>query len=354
MSIFDDALGIIEDGLNDKNIGIPLEKCPGLTEFTYGTRKGTYILIGAETGVGKTKFARDQFMFAPYDYYKKMNDPSKLDVHFIDFSLEITAKENMINAIIRKIYKDTGRSIPYRKVMGFSKDFRLTNEEQILIKSYRKYFEEYEKKLTVIDGAVTATKFHDTLLTHFRKHGKFSKDDGSMSISKLGMYTPNNAQLLTVGIVDTINLADNEQGQVNKQSIDRISKIALIFRNVCNFTPVVIQQFNADNSDIQRQRHGIKTPMLRDFEDSKRTTKDANLIIGLWDPTRYQQQTMKFGKTVLDVGQLRTWLVSAHVLKNRNGTTNKRFPLRFLGAVSMFEEFPSDMGPMEYANLTKY
>ena len=87
MSIFDSAMNLIEEGLSGKNIGVPFDGCPRLTEHIYGTRKGTYYLYGAETGVGKTKFVRDQHMYAVYDYYKQVNDESILDVRFLDFSL---------------------------------------------------------------------------------------------------------------------------------------------------------------------------------------------------------------------------------------------------------------------------
>ena len=354
MSIFDSAMNLIEDGLSGKNIGVPFDGCPRLTEHIYGTRKGTYYLYGAETGVGKTKFVRDQHMYAVYDYYKQVNDESILDVRFLDFSLEITAAENMINAIVRRIYMEDGKKIDYRRIMGITKDHLLTKDELDLIESKRPYFEDFEKKLIVVEGEATPTFYHDVFLHHFRRHGKFAKDDGKNAVSALGAYTPNNPQLLTVGIFDTINLADNEKGQTDKQSIDRISKISINFRNICGATPIIIQQFNADNSDIQRQRHGVKTPMLRDFEDSKRTTKDANVVVGFWDPTRYQEETVQVGKAVYDITQLKTWFVSAHVLKNRNGATNKKVPLRFMGAVSHFEEFPNPMHPVDYARLTKY
>lgn len=353
MSIFDGAMTLIDEGISGKNIGVPLEGCPKMTQFIYGTRRHTYYLYGAETGVGKTKFVRDQHMYAVYDYYKQINDTSVLDVAFLDFSMEITSSENMINAIIRKIYKDHRKLIPYDLIMGLIKGKTLSPIQKKLIEDQREYFEDFEKKLTVVDEVVTPTFYHDVLLTHYRKHGKFANDDGSMSMTKLGKYTPNNPQLLTVGIVDTINLSDTEKGQTYKQSIDRISKISLNFRNICSHTPIIVQQFNADNSEIQRQRHGMKTPMLRDFEDSKRTTKDANVVVGLWDPVRYKVETVDVGDSVYDITQLMSWFVSAHILKNRNGITNKRAALRFIGAASMFEEFPERMSSHDYARLTK-
>lgn len=354
MSGFDDAITLMDQGLKGKNVGIPFYKCDRLTQHIYGTRKGTYYLYGAETGIGKTKWAREQHMYAVYDYWKNLEDKTALDVRFIDFSLEITKGENTVNAIIRKIYIDHGKLIPFDKFMGFRENYRLTEEEQKLILSTKEYFKEFEKKLVVVEGEITPTRYHDTLLTFYRQHGKFENDDGSMAVSRLGEYTPNNPQLLVVSIFDTINLADNEKGQTDKQSIDRISRISVNFRNICGHTPVIVQQFNADNSDIQRQRHGVITPMLRDFEDSKRTTKDANVVVGLWSPVRYQKDTVNVGKSVYDITQLRTWYVSAHVLKHRNGQTSKVVPLRFLGATSMFEELPRTMHPMDYARLTKY
>jgi replicative DNA helicase len=348
-------MNLVYDGIAGKNKGIPFNNCPKLTDIIYGTRKSTYYLYGAETGVGKTKFVRDQHMFAVYDYYKQINDDKKLDVRFLDFSLEITKEENMINAIIRKVYIDHKKYISFKRVMGIDLRQPLTPFEIKLMENTKDYFEEFQKKLYVIDSGVNPTQYHDTLLNIYRQLGTFQNDNGQMSISKLGEYTLHNPQTLVISLFDTINLADTETGQTGKQSIDRISKIAINFRNKCSHTPIIIQQFNADNSDIQRQRHGTKTPMLRDFEDSKRTTKDANVVIGLWDPTRYGEETfsMNGGKQVYDIVQLRSWFVSAHVLKNRNGRTNAVSALRFNGAVGTFEEFPKNMTPMDYANLTK-
>lgn len=354
MSGIDDAIQLMEDGLKGKNIGVPFRKCPRLTEHIYGTRKATYYLYGAETGIGKTKFAREQHIYAVYDYYKQVNDEKKFDVRFLDFSLEITKGKNTVNAIIRRIYIKYGKVIPFKKYMGFDEDFQLSPAEQLLVKTTIPYFKEFEKKLIVVEGEATPTRYHDILLTHFRKHGRFAKDDGSMAVSRLGEYTANNSQLMTISLFDTINLGDNEKGQTDKQTIDRISRISINFRNICDHTPIIVQQFNADNSDIQRQRHGVITPMLRDFEDSKRTTKDADVVIGLWSPVRYQKETVKVGKAVYDITQLRSWYISAHLLKHRDGVDYKIIPLRFLGATSMFEELPMPMQPLDYARLTKY
>jgi len=351
---FQEAIDWIEAGQKGENEAIPLRKCPKLTKFISGTKRGCYYLYGAETGIGKTKFARDQHIYTVYDRYKEIGDKKILDVAFLDFSLEITGKENMVNAIIRKIYIDDHVFIDFKRASGESLEYPLTKKEKSLIESKRPYFKEFLEKLIVIDGGATPTQYHNILLEHFRRNGTFANDDGkTMAVSRLGKYTPKNDKLMTVSLFDTINLADNETGQTNKQSIDRISRISVLFRNICDATPIIVQQFNADGSDVQRQRHGVKTPQLRDFEDSKRTTKDANIVIGLWSPMRYYEDTFKIGKVSYDITLLKSWFVSAHILKNRNGQASKVAPLRFNGGVSIFEEFPEHMTPMDYITLTK-
>lgn len=354
MSGYDEAMKLIYAGLKGKNIGVPFSRCPRLSSHISGTRKSCYYLYGAETGIGKTKFAREIHMYNVYDYYKQINDVKKFDIRFLDFSLEITADENTINAIIRRIYLKTGKVLPFTKVMGWE-DTKCTPAEIQMMENFKPYFKDLEEKMVVIEDGITPTRYHDILLTHFRRVGSFEGDDGKiMAVSRLGKYTLNNPQLMTITLFDTINLSDNESGQTNKQSIDRISRITVEFRNKCAGTHIIVQQFNADNSEIQRQRHGVKSPQLRDFEDSKRTTKDANVVIGLWSPARCFEKTVKVGSCVYDITQLKTWYVSAHLLKNRNGPPNKVVPLRFLGATSMFEELPMPMQPLDYARLTKY
>lgn len=355
MNVLDRTYDLIDIGRSDAITAIPTG-LPKVDSFIYGTRQGTYYLYGAESGVGKTTYVREKHMHAVYEYVKTINDPSKVDVLFLDFSLEITAENNMAAAIARKIYLDHQKILPVAQIFGWSKDRygKLSDEAVKLIKSYDNYFREFQRKLVVIDEETTPTLFHDVLFEAAKRHGKFSKE--ARWVSESGVYTPNNPNLYVICIVDTINLADIEIGnQSIKNSIDRISRVSVWFRNKCNFIPIIIQQFNADISDIDRTRFGVTTPMLRDFEDSKRTTKDANIVFGLYDPQRkMRDESMKFQG--YDIGILRSWFRSLHLLKNRNSEPNKVVPLKFSGAVGIFTELPParEMTQEDYLKATKY
>lgn len=355
MSILKRTHELIELGRTNTVLSIPT-RIDKLDDFIYGTRQGCYYLYGGETGTGKTTLAREIHMHTPYEFFKSIGDESKLDVHFVDFSLEISAEMNMGAAIVRKIYQDYGTVLPAEQIFRWNKKKYgpLSNEAMNLIHSYDEHFQDFERKLTVVDEETTPTLFHDVLMEVAKKHGKFSKE--GRWVSDCGVYTPNNPRLYVIVIIDTVNLADVEPGnEYVKASIDRISRLCVWFRNKCNFTPIVIQQFNAEISAVDRSRYGITTPLLRDFEDSKRTTKDANIVLGLYDPQRHMkdENTMFRG---YDIMQLKSWFRSLHLLKNRNGQPNKIVPLKFAGATGTFTQLPEaeEMGPEQYNLATRY
>lgn len=349
--LFQRTLTRIQDGMSGRILAIPTP-IRKFNEVVYGTRQRCYYLYGGETGTGKTRFARENHIYASYDYYKEINDPSRLDVLFIDFSLEISAEENMACAISRKLYLETGRVVPMEKILSL--DGRLSPDIYALIESYTEYFEDFEKKLIVFDEDITPTKYHDMLMVIAKANGRFQKE--GRYISECDGYIPNNPNLYTIILLDTINLSEVDSGHDTvKTSIDRISRISVWFRNKCGFTPIIVQQFNSEISAVDRSRYGIKTPLLRDFEDSKRTTKDANVVFGLFEPMRHMRpdESLFMG---YDISQLKSWFRSLHLIKHRNGPSNKFIPLQYKGAVGMFSQLPnpSEMTQEMYLLATRY
>ena len=325
-----------------------------LDQYTTGVQQGMYILVGAETGVGKTKFTRDQYLYYAYNYWLKNQEG--FDIEFIDFSLEMTAEDNMADLITKDIYADHKKIVTRNMLLSQSRDEnglrkKLSEDNYKLFKSYEEKYSKFEEKLTVIDGSVSVKQFHDALFEVAKRNGKFEYPNAK-SIEEAGKYIPNNPKKFIIFVFDTVNLG--EGGDSIKATIDRISRLTVLFCNTCRFTGIIIQQFNADSSDTLRQRHGIQTPMLRDFEDSKRTTKDAHIVYGLFDPTRYAMDTL----LGYDVKTLGDQFRSLHLLKNRFGEANRAVGLLFKGAVGMFAELPKadelNAKPALYKKLMEY
>lgn len=350
MSIVQRTKDLINLGRSGNVLSIPT-RIPKYDEFLFGTQQRTMYLYGAETGVGKTAFVRDKHVHTAYEYFKYINDPAKLDVLFVDFSLEISPEISMASGITRKIYQDYQRVIPVDSLLR-----NLSDEDNRLVEAVLPYFEDFERKLLVFDEDITPTKYHDILLKIAKDNGTFSRE--ARLISECGDYTPNNPNLYVIILMDTVNLAEvesSEKSNTVKSTIDRISRISVWFRNKCRFTPIIIQQFNGEISAVDRARYGIKTPLLRDFEDSKRPTKDADIVIGLYDPSRH----MKEDETLFrgyDITILKSWFRSLHILKNRRGKTNKFIPLKFDGALATFEQLKDaiHITSDDYINATRH
>ena len=160
----------------------------------FGTRQGTYYLYGGETGTGKTTLLGEKHMHIPYEFYKQVNDINKLDVQFVDFSLEITPEINMAAAMTRKLWMEYDKILPVNKLLGWDRSSGSPSEADLqILHSYVEYFEDFERKLVVVDEDLTPIKFHDTLMEVVKRHGRFTRE--ARYISECGTYIPNNRAL---------------------------------------------------------------------------------------------------------------------------------------------------------------
>jgi hypothetical protein len=353
MGITRRTLNLSNQGNSGKITAIPTN-LPKYDEYLYGVRQGTMVNLFAETSTGKTALGRHLYIHTPYEYFLKINDPAKFDVLILDFSLEIAAEQNLAAAISRRAYLDYQRVIPPAAIFGWGTN-KLTEDQAKIVTDLGVYFEEFEKKLVVMDGEINPSTYHDVLFEAARRNGKFSNPDAKY-ISDAGVYTPNNPNLYVITVVDTVNLTEMEQGHTTvKSAIDRISRISVLFRNKCNFFICILQQINSDLASTDRARHGILSPKLTDGEDSKRPSKDSDIVLGMFDPMRHLKpdETMFRG---YDVSILQSWLKTLHILKHRQGVNNKYFALKAYGACSYYEQLPSakDMTEQDYIRSTKY
>jgi len=78
-------------------------------------------------------------------------------------------------------------------------------------------------------------------------------------------------------------------------------------------------------------------PQLSDFKSSSNTQDDANVVLGLFNPSRYDIETYKS----YDIKKLKNRFIALHLLKNRDGEADKFIGLNFKGEVGHFSELPS-------------
>tara|TARA_R110000751_G_scaffold137248_3_gene240639 strand:- start:6909 stop:8030 length:1122 start_codon:yes stop_codon:yes gene_type:complete len=338
MSTYDRAMGQIERGREGSNQGIPIP-FDRLRKFLPNIQQKTYYLVGAGTKVGKTSLADDIFFYGAYDYIKSNPDSGmELDIDY--FSYEIDSETKIIKGIGRKLWHDYGIIASANDILSRGENW-CSDEIYQLVREYREYFNEMEDMVTVHDMPDNPTGMNKYLINKARQHGtttlkNIQTDTSKEPIMRFESYKPDNDNRYWIQIVDHIALMKEERSYNTKQNIDKMSQYFVQLRNNYRATPVVIQQLAFDSESDERYKQQRLTPTLRDFGDSKYTTRDANVIMALFSPLRYGLEKFQG----YDVASLGNTYRNLEILENRDGEPNINVGLNFVGPVGTFRELP--------------
>lgn len=143
-------------------------------------------------------------------------------------------------------------------------------------------------------------------------------------------------------LIDNNNVVDKEQGFRTKDAVDKMSEYLVKYlRNRYNYTCVVIQQQASESEGLEAVKMKRMTPTTSGLADSKYTSRDADLVLGLFDPSKFGLPSWK-GYKIQDENNsgLLSYGRFLYVLANRNGEMGGICPLFFDGAVCDFEELP--------------
>ncbi len=75
---------------------------------------------------------------------------------------------------------------------------------------------------------------------------------------------------------------------------------------------------------------------MSDFKDTGNTQQDANVVLALFSPRRYEIEKFRG----YDITKLKDRFRSISLLKNRDGDSDKTIGLQFVGEVGYFQEVP--------------
>jgi hypothetical protein len=172
--------------------------------------------------------------------------------------------------------------------------------------------------------------------------GRFIESETKMS------YIPNNPHLTYVVVIDHIGLIRPRQGNTLKQEIDDLSAYLVTLREKCRISPVVVQQANREQGNIERFKQGKSAFTINDAKDSGNTVQDCNIMIALYNPHRDGLKTYKN----YDIKQLESNFRSIMCLKNRFGDCDVEVGCNFFGGINVFHELPKHDEIYDYARYT--
>jgi len=345
---FDDLKGEIDKGRSGGNSGIPM----GFDRLNHyiGIRKSLYFLIGGNTGSGKTSFIDDCFVLNPLDWYlSPEGQASGIKLKIWYRSMERSRTYKLAKWISRRIFLDHGLIIPVNKLLSWND--KLSDAEYAIFLEYKDYMEQMEEVVTIIDGPESAVGIAKDLQKFAMERGKVIQVD---EYNK--KYVPNDPNEIVIVVIDHIGLLKTNKSQpTKKESIDKMSDELRYARDFYGYTPVVVSQFNRSISNPMRIKAGDVEPQLEDFSDSSSTQNDADVVLALFDPVRYNVED----PSGYDLNKLRDafgakYYRSLRLIKNSYGEDDIRIGLAFLGCVGMFKELPrkKDITDEDYEKVT--
>lgn len=319
----------VDRGLSGLNKGIP-HGFDRLVEYIPDIQKSTYYLIGAEAATGKSAFAYNTFMLNPLDYYLANKDTSDIKLDILLYSFEISKDKVFAKAVCRDIYKRYNELLDINYILSRGK-YRISDEHYKLVIESAQRLECLSDNIHIQDIPVNPTAIWRDIINFSKNNGAGIGGDNGCTI---GDYISTHKNHYVIVIIDHISLSLKERGFNTKEVIDKLSEYLVLFRNKLGITPVVIQQLNRSNSSADRFKLERVEPQLSDYKDSGNTIQDADIVLSLFSPHRYEiQHNRKY-----DIARLKDRYRNLGILKNRDGESDKNLGLLFVGECGYFSE----------------
>ena len=287
--IFKDVLSSIKKNKEIREgggwVGIPYP-FGRLSEYIPFIERGHSIGILAGTGVGKSKFTRFVFLYHVYKFYKETGYKVKI----FWFPLEDNTVKVYHNLICNYLFDRCGIDISVQELKSQKRilpEFVLEKIEEA-----EEYFAELEKIVEFKDDIHTPSGIFAYLKKYARETGVTKnriKEDGS----KEPYYT---SDIHTIVVIDNMsNLETEDDCPTEREAMIKLAKnyIREKLCNFLNFTVVQVLQLAFDKERQQYTNTGMSIisklePSLDGVGDAKTITRSMHLVLGLFNPSRYE------------------------------------------------------------------
>ncbi len=338
----------IEEGRKGNSFGMP-NGLGKVNDYLFGTQKGRYYLIGADSGVGKSTLA-DEMIFTLWSYCRSKKIELAVNYWSMEMS-EMEKKAQYTGRMVARLFGSKGVSFPPDYILGKIQGHSLTDVDRKYIHSAYSIVKDFFGSIRFHEYTVNPTGMLMDLIRTFYspEHGQIIRQPLTEEQKKEGRkegriigWIPRNPKRIVVQVIDHVALAEMEKGLHGyKDVIDKQSMYAVQSRNLFGTITFAIQQFNSELTStfrMNRRNESMLHPQRLDFGDSKYTFRDADAVFGLLRPKDFDLQ--KFHK--YDVSALGSYLTFLFLMKNRYGVSGRMFP-KFMNPYSgVFHDLPPD------------
>lgn len=315
-----------------------------------GIRKKFYYLVSGATKSSKTQLTNFLFVITPIFYYIEHPDIIKPKIFY--FPLEETKED-----ITLRLYSYILYYITKGKVIISPEDLESVDERKPLPKEVLDIMksEEFIKIASVFEECIefhpeqkNPTGIYKTVKNYLDNNGTIEyiekevtyKDDFGITrtekVRKANKYIPNDPKEYVIFITDHAGLLQVERGMTLKETIEKLSEYNMTLRNNYSAIPVLVQQQNAETTNLEAYKANKIRPTKDGLKDSKRPGEDCTVLIGITNPYAFGvPQYLNY-----DVQKLKDSFRVMEIVLARKGRANGVCPLYFNGAINQYAELP--------------
>ena len=200
-----------------------------------------------------------------------LNNPDHFHIFYI--SLEMKAEVLLAKLLSTYIFETYNKEISYKEMLSKTRNTILSDEDYELIKKSIPWMEKVMSMLTIWDKSLNSASFFKLMKDLADKNGKFYEEQNRK------FYTPDNPDKVVLVVIDHLALSQPQTGNSLKNEMDAISKVAVQFRNRCNFSFLMIMQANREAANVERRKLELVEPQRQDVKDSSCMEADSDIMI---------------------------------------------------------------------------
>ena len=347
---FNDLVGVIERNKRIKEEGGitsilgPFER---LSEHYGGFTKSSITAITASSGVGKTKFVK---YFTVHNVLRKTHK-SNIKVKIFYFALEENQTDFWLSFISSYLYQQYKLNISVAQLKSVG-SFNVTSDLMSKIREAERYINALQDTVECVDYIRNPTGILKYIKAYFENPeiGEYTYREMPDGRKLITGYKYKSDNLWVFCIVDHISLLSNETIPDTKmkytqyQTFDLMVKdyILEIFSKRFQMVNVIVHQQtpSSEKAVYTSKGHLIEEkiePSLEELHINKGVHQDYEIVLGLFNPSRYDIETHN-GYDVSILGRNYRCL---KFLKDRHyGLENASLGLYFEGASGFFQELP--------------
>ena len=362
MRIFDNLYNKIESNIEKKELGgitsiVP--PFPRLAKKYPGWVKGTYSIITASSGIGKTKIAKFFAVTSVYEF-AKANPNIKVKVFY--FALEESKEVFWLSMISSLLYTRYNIYLSPQHLLSLG-EFTLDRNTLERIESVKEEVNDMEKYIDVVDHVFNPYGIYRYVREWFQNPeiGSFKKIETENGVIN-GEFVYNDDDQYVFVVTDHVSLlVPDTNGKITQQKNlhEAMSYFSQEYclKQMCKRLKCVVINIQQQSAEKEKQEfykgQSIEKklePSLDGLADNKLTQRDCDLVLGLFAPTRYELDSYRG----FNINRLKDKYRCLIFLKDRHyGLANNYVNLYFNGASNIMKELPlaKDMTENDYLNI---